>query len=481
MNNFSLPIDFGPANSCGSWHALAVAGGPDDRLRPRLLVRHPPPLPAARLAAPRAACRGAARRVHRRRCRAGGGSRPTATSTRCSSLASSSATSRSRGSTSRTTATGRGRRLLHSKWADAASQTLAFDRIDDAREDISDDFCMHIVRLFSQFSAVATALDNRRAEGHVGTWSSGSTARRAKTPGPGEAAVDRLQLTEIIDSEELAYLRAAPCPVLCTASLSRDDARSRGWRGPRPSSAASSRDVQRHGGVAAREITRWRCRLRTSNSTRYCCCSSPVAPFAIGAFDERRLFGRHLGDHVRRLRRDVPGGERAGGPVRLRPQRPAGGRGAPSVHRADALFAALASRRHVWRRGRHRRRHAPRVGPPRARDGHELDEGAGRCATARCEPRSSPPGRGDADDAEAATGSIPLGHRGDNLAVRPSSKCVTFGTTFGDSVETEDVASSPRPVRWVRAPADPLPPRLAAEGAAEPTTTTTCRPKTTTG
>ena len=48
--------------------------------------------------------------------------------------------------------------VLHSKWADAASQTLAFDRIDDAREDISDDFCMHIVRLFSQFSAVATAM-----------------------------------------------------------------------------------------------------------------------------------------------------------------------------------------------------------------------------------------------------------------------------------------------------------------------------------
>ena len=38
-------------------------------------------------------------------------------------------------------------KTMHSKWADAAAQVLAFDRIDDLSCDISDeDFCEHIVR-----------------------------------------------------------------------------------------------------------------------------------------------------------------------------------------------------------------------------------------------------------------------------------------------------------------------------------------------
>lgn len=46
---------------------------------------------------------------------------------------------------------------MHSKWADACSQTLVFDRIDDKDEDASrDPFCVHIVRLFMQLSAMAT-------------------------------------------------------------------------------------------------------------------------------------------------------------------------------------------------------------------------------------------------------------------------------------------------------------------------------------
>ena len=154
--------------------------------------------------------------------------------------------------------------VLHSKWADAASQTLAFDRIDDAREDISDDFCMHIVRLFSQFSAVATAMLHLTPAEQQAMWNHleqrlDRASTPPKTPGPGEAAVDRLQLTEIIDSEELAYLRAAPCPVLCTEHrLSRAIStrfRSRGWA-PAPVSDLPG-DVERHGGVPrGAEITK---------------------------------------------------------------------------------------------------------------------------------------------------------------------------------------------------------------------------------
>ena len=48
-------------------------------------------------------------------------------------------------------------KVMHSKWADAATQVLAFDRLDDSSTSIADDpFCRHIVRLFSQLSALAT-------------------------------------------------------------------------------------------------------------------------------------------------------------------------------------------------------------------------------------------------------------------------------------------------------------------------------------
>ena len=48
-------------------------------------------------------------------------------------------------------------KVMHSKWADAATQVLAFDRLDDSSTSIVDDpCCRHIVRLFSQLSALAT-------------------------------------------------------------------------------------------------------------------------------------------------------------------------------------------------------------------------------------------------------------------------------------------------------------------------------------
>ena len=46
---------------------------------------------------------------------------------------------------------------MHSKWADACGQVISFDRSLSAECDLtSDDFVCHIVRLFSQMSAMAT-------------------------------------------------------------------------------------------------------------------------------------------------------------------------------------------------------------------------------------------------------------------------------------------------------------------------------------
>ena len=46
---------------------------------------------------------------------------------------------------------------MHSKWADACAQTINFDRSKSGECDVtSDPFCCHVVRLFSQMSAMAT-------------------------------------------------------------------------------------------------------------------------------------------------------------------------------------------------------------------------------------------------------------------------------------------------------------------------------------
>jgi len=48
-------------------------------------------------------------------------------------------------------------KIMYSKWADACTQILAFDRLDDIAVDISGEpFCKHIVNLFVQLSALAT-------------------------------------------------------------------------------------------------------------------------------------------------------------------------------------------------------------------------------------------------------------------------------------------------------------------------------------
>ena len=46
---------------------------------------------------------------------------------------------------------------MHSKWADACGQVISFDRSRSSECDLtSDPFCCHVVRLFSQMSAMAT-------------------------------------------------------------------------------------------------------------------------------------------------------------------------------------------------------------------------------------------------------------------------------------------------------------------------------------
>ena len=46
---------------------------------------------------------------------------------------------------------------MHSKWADACAQILAFDQSKSIRTSLKDEpFCVHIVRLFCQLSSAAT-------------------------------------------------------------------------------------------------------------------------------------------------------------------------------------------------------------------------------------------------------------------------------------------------------------------------------------
>ena len=48
-------------------------------------------------------------------------------------------------------------KMMHSKWTDALIQILAFDRIEDPSKDlVGEPFCEHMVRLFTQLSALAT-------------------------------------------------------------------------------------------------------------------------------------------------------------------------------------------------------------------------------------------------------------------------------------------------------------------------------------
>ena len=48
-------------------------------------------------------------------------------------------------------------KMMHSKWSDAAAQAVAFDRVGSKDLCIADEpFCRHLIRLFSQLSALAT-------------------------------------------------------------------------------------------------------------------------------------------------------------------------------------------------------------------------------------------------------------------------------------------------------------------------------------
>ena len=349
--------------------------------------------------------------------------------------------------------------VLHSKWADAASQTLAFDRIDDAREDISDDFCMHIVRLFSQFSAVATAMLHLTPAEQQAMWNHleqrlDRASTPPKTPGPGEAAVDRLQLTEIIDSEELAYLRAAPCPVLCTEHrLSRAIStrfRSRGWRAPAPVVSRIFQEMS-NGMVAyhaARKITKVAMPFAyVQFNALLLLLFTCLAPFAIGAFTTNAAFSVATSAIT-------CAGFAAMFLVANELEDPFGSdhNDLPVVEEHRAFIVQMRSLLRWLPADTFGVEGVTAAGMRRASGRRELVmdtswmkvAGAMRDGTLRASIIAAGTPGPDADDAEAATeSSIPLGHRGDNLAVRPSSKCVTFGTTFGDSVETEDVAAEP--------------------------------------
>ena len=51
---------------------------------------------------------------------------------------------------------------MHSKWADACGQVVSFDRSKSTECDLTHEpFCLHIVKLFSQMSAAATACMGR--------------------------------------------------------------------------------------------------------------------------------------------------------------------------------------------------------------------------------------------------------------------------------------------------------------------------------
>lgn len=134
-------------------------------------------------------------------------------------------------------------KIMHSKWSQACSQLLAFDRVTSVDEDVgTDPFCAAVVRLFCQLSAVATLTLHTDstvwAEPEVRRAS--QDAEKSNKAGPLRPAVGDVQkgslssknrrcssllkgmrkhehYLEFFRRDELAWLMKTPDPVLTTA------------------------------------------------------------------------------------------------------------------------------------------------------------------------------------------------------------------------------------------------------------------------
>lgn len=83
---------------------------------------------------------------------------------------------------------------MHSKWADACSQALTFDRIDDPSESVKyDAYCNHIVRLFCQLSAMSMLRLHLEDVDVARTWArvEAELAQQEEAPQPGAPSRER--------------------------------------------------------------------------------------------------------------------------------------------------------------------------------------------------------------------------------------------------------------------------------------------------
>ena len=86
-------------------------------------------------------------------------------------------------------------KAMHSKFADAASQIILFDRVDDNSRDVSyNAFCVHIVRVFIQLSAVATVTLHLEADETENLW------RKLQTELTAAEAADGMQRAAAFES-----------------------------------------------------------------------------------------------------------------------------------------------------------------------------------------------------------------------------------------------------------------------------------------
>lgn len=121
---------------------------------------------------------------------------------------------------------------MYSKWADACSQIILFDRVKDAASDVSHDtFCVYIVRLFLQLSAIATVtlhlereeaqallarlqrqLEEAEAADELAANAETTAAERPAACTPAEGHADRhvLRARDVGDERRRLSLRNAP-------------------------------------------------------------------------------------------------------------------------------------------------------------------------------------------------------------------------------------------------------------------------------
>ena len=144
-------------------------------------------------------------------------------------------------------------KTMHANWLASCSQVLSFDRIDDDAADNSDEpFCIHVVKLFMQLSALAmlrlhvseddiksnSYLDDFGADRPEGVSRQDNANPTALNLGSSERPSTRNRLEAVLTAGEVESLKRKPDPVNYTMHrISRaisTRGRTRGWKTPAP-------------------------------------------------------------------------------------------------------------------------------------------------------------------------------------------------------------------------------------------------------